>query len=134
MNNIGDDVVYSLIALAQSGRLSDRDAGHLTYIVNKVAPAQVSMLVDIGVIAPPKGAPLSVLAGLLSELPDDLTTEAAPDVDALTVLVMATVCEFARSAKPDERSERARRYAILLAELEKLFGYANTYIGGGNEG
>lgn len=133
MSNISDDVVSSLIALAQSGRLSDRDAGHLTYIVNKVAPA-VSMLVDIGVIAPPKGAPLSVLAGLLSELPDDLTTEAAPDVDALTVLVMATVCEFVRSAKPDERSERARRYAILLTELEKLFGYANTYIGGGNEG
>ncbi len=32
------------------------------------------------------------------------------------------------AAKPQERGELARRYAILKTELEKLTGYFDTYI------
>jgi len=33
--------------------------------------------------------------------------------------------------KPEERSEEARRYAVTITELEKVYAYYILYIGGG---
>jgi len=33
-----------------------------------------------------------------------------------------------RQGRPDERSERARRWAVAITEMEKTFAYFNTYI------
>lgn len=38
--------------------------------------------------------------------------------------VLATL----RAAKPEDRSELDRRYAVTITELEKVFAYFNTYI------
>ncbi|MCB0104376.1 MAG: hypothetical protein KDE53_00645 [Caldilineaceae bacterium] len=34
-----------------------------------------------------------------------------------------------KAAKPDERSEKARRYAIVITEYEKMMSYYYTMIG-----
>lgn len=33
-----------------------------------------------------------------------------------------------RKAKPDDRSEVARRYAVTITEMEKVIAYYSTYI------
>lgn len=38
--------------------------------------------------------------------------------------------ELLRSAKPDERSEKARRYAVAITEMEKVVAYVQTWIVG----
>jgi hypothetical protein len=47
--------------------------------------------------------------------------EAALDYMKKTLQVM-------RQAKPEIRSERARRYAVAITEMEKLFAYFKVYI------
>ncbi len=37
---------------------------------------------------------------------------------------------FLRSAKPDERSELTRRYAVTIAEFEKVIAYFRVYVTG----
>jgi len=37
---------------------------------------------------------------------------------------------FLRSAKPDERSELTRQYAITITELEKVVAYFRVYVAG----
>jgi hypothetical protein len=36
--------------------------------------------------------------------------------------------ETLRLEKPDERSEKARRYAVAITELEKVIAYFKVYI------
>lgn len=36
--------------------------------------------------------------------------------------------EQLRAAKPGNRSERDRRYAVSITELEKVIGYFNTFV------
>lgn len=36
--------------------------------------------------------------------------------------------ETLRSEKPEERSEKARRYAVAITELEKVIAYFKVYI------
>jgi hypothetical protein len=36
--------------------------------------------------------------------------------------------ETLRNAKPEERSEKARRYAVAITELEKVIAYFKVYI------
>jgi len=36
--------------------------------------------------------------------------------------------ETLRSAKPDDRSEIARRYAVTITEMEKVIAYYATFI------
>lgn len=35
---------------------------------------------------------------------------------------------YLRSTKPNERSELARRYAVTITELEKVFAYFRIYV------
>ena len=37
---------------------------------------------------------------------------------------------FLRSAKPDERSELTRRYAVTITEFEKVIAYFKVYVRG----
>ncbi len=47
----------------------------------------------------------------------------------MTVLGWLTDClRVLRINKPNERSERARRYAIAITEMEKARGYFKTYV------
>ena len=36
--------------------------------------------------------------------------------------------ETLRNEKPDDRSEKARRYAVTITELEKVIAYFKVYI------
>lgn len=33
-----------------------------------------------------------------------------------------------KAAKPTERNEQARRYAVTMTEFEKVMGYFNTFV------
>jgi hypothetical protein len=33
-----------------------------------------------------------------------------------------------RQSKPEDRNEKARRYAVTITEFEKVMGYFNTFI------
>lgn len=48
---------------------------------------------------------------------------------------MVTLWEKMKAAKPTDRSETARRYAVAITEYEKVLGYFNTFVveGLGNE-
>ena len=39
-----------------------------------------------------------------------------------------------KSARPDDRSEHSRRYAVTITEFEKVISYFNTMVLGGFEG
>lgn len=41
---------------------------------------------------------------------------------------MKKALETMRRAKPEIRSERARRYAVAITEMEKTFAYFHTYV------
>lgn len=41
---------------------------------------------------------------------------------------LAALLEDMRLAKPEDRSETARRYAITITELEKVYAYFKTYV------
>lgn len=44
-------------------------------------------------------------------------------LDALTATY-----NLLKATKPDDRSERARRYAVTITELEKVISYFNTMV------
>lgn len=41
---------------------------------------------------------------------------------------MINVLRLLRAGKPEARSERARRYAVTITEMEKVFGYFKTFV------
>lgn len=41
---------------------------------------------------------------------------------------MFAIYQNLKAAKPDDRSERARRYAVTITEYEKVLSYFNTFI------
>lgn len=56
----------------------------------------------------------------------DNNTE-APRRDLLADVIMDAIA-IAKAQKPDDRSESARRYAILITELEKVQAYHAYFI------
>ena len=42
--------------------------------------------------------------------------------------MMVFTCQMLKNAKPAERSEMARRYAVTLTEYEKVMAYFLTYV------
>jgi len=42
--------------------------------------------------------------------------------------VLKSALAILRLAKPEDRSELDRRFAVTITELEKVFAYFNTYI------
>ncbi len=41
---------------------------------------------------------------------------------------MVTLIEDLRAAKPEDRSELARRYAVTITEFEKVYAYFVTFV------
>lgn len=41
---------------------------------------------------------------------------------------MENALEFLRAAKPDERGELARRYAVTITDFEKTIAYFTVYV------
>lgn len=58
--------------------------------------------------------------------------QAAPTKEAsyedMASFYMKKTLETMRRGKPEIRSERARRYAVAITEMEKAFAYFQTYI------
>ena len=48
--------------------------------------------------------------------------------DAVENALMAAL-KLLRANKPEARSEKARRYAVTITEMEKVFSYFKTYVG-----
>lgn len=51
-----------------------------------------------------------------------------PSNEDKILFYMMTILELLRDSKPDGRSDKARRYAIAITEMEKLFAYFKVYI------
>lgn len=49
-------------------------------------------------------------------------------VDYSNLNALAEMLEKLRQAKPTDRSEKARYYAVVITEFEKVFAYFNTYV------
>lgn len=60
------------------------------------------------------------------------TSSVVSDENMLTAL--KTTYQLLKAAKPDDRSEKARRYAVTITEYEKVISYFNTMVVGGFEG
>lgn len=56
----------------------------------------------------------------------ELTEEEIADNETWVVLVAAY--RQLKKAKPENRSERARRYAVTITEMEKALAYFNTMV------
>ncbi len=74
----------------------------------------------------------NVLSDAEKENKDDWkvdTTEYVTKLDDQGVLwqLRTTLLEL-RSARPDERSEKSRRYAVTITEMEKVFAYFKTFV------
>ena len=50
------------------------------------------------------------------------------DIDLTVLDNLQKNLAFLRFAKPDDRSEKARRYAVTVTELEKVVAYFKTYV------
>lgn len=48
--------------------------------------------------------------------------------DTLIWETMLCIYHKLKAAKPDDRSERARRYAVTITEYEKVLSYFNTFV------
>lgn len=48
--------------------------------------------------------------------------------DVRTAFMMLEVLKQLRQAKGEDRSEKARRYAVTITEMEKVFAYFNTFV------
>lgn len=57
---------------------------------------------------------------------NDLPKESSYEEEVLAY--MKKTLAIMRQAKPEIRSERARRYAIAITEMEKTFAYFHTYV------
>ncbi len=62
---------------------------------------------------------------------DDL--DLTPKRDARSENSLALSLKILREAKPNDRSEKDRRYAVAITELEKVYAYFNTYVISGLE-
>lgn len=56
---------------------------------------------------------------------DDGQDETVIDMGQVTLL---HALETLRESKPEERSEKARRYAVTITELEKVYAYYVIFI------
>ena len=48
--------------------------------------------------------------------------------DARIVFTMLEILKQLRQARGEDRSEKARRYAVTITEMEKVFAYFNTFV------
>ena len=60
---------------------------------------------------------------------DSIKAQSAKNNEVLNGLEASL--HFLRSAKPDERSELTRRYAVTITEFEKVVAYFRVYVTGG---
>jgi len=51
-------------------------------------------------------------------------------VDAAAMDKLQKMLEFLRFTKPEDRSEKARRYAVTITEMEKVVAYFQTWVVG----
>jgi len=58
--------------------------------------------------------------------------QAIPDETVWNALLVAY--HKLKAARPDNRSEHSRRYAVTITEFEKVLSYFNTMVMGGFEG
>lgn len=49
--------------------------------------------------------------------------------DRRIVFMMLDLLKQLRELKGEDRSEKARRYAVTITEMEKVFAYFNTFVG-----
>lgn len=56
---------------------------------------------------------------------EDGQDETVIDMGQVTLL---HALETLRESKPEERSEKARRYAVAITELEKVYAYYVTFV------
>lgn len=59
-------------------------------------------------------------------------SDSTPDTLMLTALV--ATYNLLKSSKPEDRSERARRYAVTITKLEEVVSYFNTMVVEGFKG
>lgn len=52
------------------------------------------------------------------------------ELDEAALEKLEDALAYLRNAKPGERSELARRYAVSITELEKVFAYFKIYVAG----
>jgi hypothetical protein len=64
--------------------------------------------------------------GKMSEEQENPVDQAALDQECLE-RIKATL-QRVRFCKPDDRSTKARQYAVVATELEKVYAYFNTYV------
>jgi len=48
--------------------------------------------------------------------------------DEISMVMIEDTLKQLRNAKPDERSEKARRYAVTITEMEKVYAYFKTFV------
>jgi hypothetical protein len=53
--------------------------------------------------------------------------------DAVILQMMTDLLKALRAAKPEDRNEVARRYAITITEMEKLAAYFKVCVIGGED-
>ena len=61
-----------------------------------------------------------------------LTDQEVADQDTWTALLVAY--RKLKAGKPEDRSEKARRYAVTITEMEKAIAYFDTMVVNGFEG
>lgn len=52
------------------------------------------------------------------------------ELDEAALVKLVETLAYLRSAKPNERSELARKYAVTITEFEKIFAYFKVYVAG----
>lgn len=57
-----------------------------------------------------------------------LTVDEPATIDEEVWNTLVATYRKLKAAKPDDRSERARRYAVTITELEKTLSYFNTMV------
>lgn len=55
---------------------------------------------------------------------------AQKELDEAALEKLEDALAYLRNAKPNERSELARRYAVSITDLEKIFAYFRIYVAG----
>lgn len=62
---------------------------------------------------------------------DELTNQEVADQDTWTALLVAY--RKLKASKPEDRSEKARRYAVTITEMEKAMAYFSAMVIAGFE-
>lgn len=55
------------------------------------------------------------------------------ETDGVIMQMMLDLLKALRAAKPEDRSEVARRYQITITDMEKVAGYFKTFVVWGEE-